>query len=95
MRGTSWHRAAPEDRAPAVTLRWTVRAVAVLLLGALAPWSGAAGAADAAVAGLLAGPFLAVLAAGGFYARRRDWMHAGLVAGLLTVLLVGAWIGFR
>ena len=93
MRSAAWHRPAPEDRAPATMLRWTVRAVAVLLLAALVPWDGAATAADAAVAGLLAGPFAAVATAGGFYARRRDWSHAGLVAALLAVLLAGAWLG--
>ena len=95
MRGTAWHRSAPEDRAPGVALRWAVRAVAVFLLGALVPWSGSATAADAAVAGLLAGPFVAVLAAGAYYARRRDWIHVGLVVALLPVLVAGAWLGFR
>lgn len=94
MRRTAWHRAAPEDRAPAATLRWTVRIVAALLLAALAPWPGAATAADAAVGVLLAAPFAAVLAVGIHYARRRDWTHAGLAAALLAVLAAGAWLGF-
>lgn len=95
MRGTAWHRAAPEDRPPAEVLRWSVRVVALLLVGALIPWSGAAPAADAAVGVLLGAPFLAILGAGVHYARRRDWTHVGLVAVLLAVLLAGAWLGFR
>lgn len=95
MRETAWHRAAPEDAAPAGVLRWSVRLVAVLLLAALVPWTGAASSANGAVAGLLSAPFLAILGAGLHYARRRDWLHVGLVAALLAVLLAGAWLGFR
>ncbi len=95
MRGTAWHRAAPEDRAPAGVLRWSVRVVALVLVAALLPWAGSTTAADGAVAGLLSAPFLAILAAGLYYGRRRDWTHVGLVAVLLVVLLAGAWLGFR
>lgn len=95
MRETAWHRAAPEDRSPAGVLRWSVRLVGVLLLGALLPWTGAATAADGAVGGLLAAPFLAIVGAGVHYARRRDWVHVGLVAALLAVLLAGGWLGLR
>lgn len=95
MRDTPWHRAAPEDRTPAGLLRWSVRLVAVLLLGALLPWSGAAAAADAAVGGLMAAPFLAAVGVGAHYARRREWVHVALVAALLAVLLAGGWLGLR
>lgn len=95
MRETAWHRAAPEDRTPAGVLRWSVRVVALLLLAAMVPWAGAGTAADGAVGGLLAAPFLAILGAGVYYARRRDWLHVGLVAVLVAVLLTGAALGFR
>lgn len=95
MRETAWHRAAPEDRAPAGVLRWTVRVVAVLLVAGLIPWRGAATSADGAVAALLAAPFVAILGAGIHYAGRREWTHVCLVAALLAVLLAGAWLGFR
>lgn len=94
MRDTAWHRPAPEDGPPSAVLRWTVRVVAVLLLAALVPWPWAPAAADGAVGGLLAGPFLATLAAGIYYARRRDGTHVALVAALLAVLLAGGWLGF-
>lgn len=95
MRETAWHTSAPEDRIPAGVLRWTVRGVAVVLVGALLPWAVGATAADVAVGALLSAPFLAILGATAHYGQRRDWLHLALIAVLLAVLVTGAWMGFR
>lgn len=74
-------------------LRICVLVVAVALLAAVIPWTGADAAARAGVGVLLSAPYLATLSAAVHYVRERRWPEAALALLLLALLLVGLWIG--